>query len=150
MPLDNAYVISTSKLTAIGDAIRGKIGSSSSMTLDEMATEIANISGGGSAIESGTFTGNGSKTISITMQNNPSHVMIYSPFADFGTKNAWNTAIVIYNVGESYYALSFYGSSNMNPNRKDESNISYANGTWMLTGLQYATRSGKTYYWFAW
>ena len=37
----------TDKLTAIGDAIRTKTGGTDLLTLDQMATEIANISGGG-------------------------------------------------------------------------------------------------------
>lgn len=37
----------TDKLTAIGDAIRGKTGGTEPLTLDQMATEIANIQGGG-------------------------------------------------------------------------------------------------------
>lgn len=42
-------IVATSKLTAIGNAIRSKTGSSSEMTLDQMATAITNIpSGGGS------------------------------------------------------------------------------------------------------
>ena len=36
----------TDKLTAIGDAIRTKTGGTNLLTLDQMATEIANISGG--------------------------------------------------------------------------------------------------------
>ena len=37
----------TDKLTAIGDAIRTKTGGTDLLTLDQMATEIANIQGGG-------------------------------------------------------------------------------------------------------
>ena len=37
----------TNKLSAIGDAIRGKTGKSELMTLDEMPDEIESISGGG-------------------------------------------------------------------------------------------------------
>lgn len=37
----------TEKLTAIADAIRGKTGKTEEMTLDQMATEIAGITGGG-------------------------------------------------------------------------------------------------------
>lgn len=39
------------KLTAIADAIRAKTGKSSTMTLDEMPTEIASISGGGGGFD---------------------------------------------------------------------------------------------------
>jgi hypothetical protein len=37
------------KLTAIADAIRAKTGKTDSLTLDQMPTEIGNISGGGSS-----------------------------------------------------------------------------------------------------
>lgn len=51
-------VVSSSKLTAIANAIRTKAGTQSSMTLDEMPTAIANIpSGGGSTIDLTGYTG---------------------------------------------------------------------------------------------
>ena len=37
----------TNKLTAIGNAIRGKTGKTELLTLDQMPTEISNIQGGG-------------------------------------------------------------------------------------------------------
>ena len=40
-------IVTESKLTAIGDAIRQQLGTSTPYTLDEMATAIASISGGG-------------------------------------------------------------------------------------------------------
>lgn len=51
-------VVSSSKLTAIANAIRTKAGTQSSMTLDDMPTAIANIpSGGGSTIDLTGYTG---------------------------------------------------------------------------------------------
>lgn len=51
-------VVSSSKLTAIANAIRTKAGTQNSMTLDEMPTAIANIpSGGGSTIDLTGYTG---------------------------------------------------------------------------------------------
>lgn len=41
------YIIDGAQLTAIADAIRGKTGESSTMTVDEMPDEISGISGGG-------------------------------------------------------------------------------------------------------
>ena len=41
----------TDKLTAIGDAIRGKTGSTDLLTLDQMITEITNIQGSGNNID---------------------------------------------------------------------------------------------------
>lgn len=150
MPLDNKYVITTSKLTAIGDAIRTKTGSAASMTLDEMVTAIGSISGGGSSMESGTFTGNDTKTVALSLQSQPSHVMFYSPFADFGTDSVWNCILFVWNAGEAYYNISFYGTNNTNAQRKAETNVNYANGTLTISNLSYPTRSGKTYYWYAW
>ncbi len=49
MSLPNEVIISTSKLTALGDAIRSKTGGQSDLTLDEMATAVANIPSGGSS-----------------------------------------------------------------------------------------------------
>lgn len=48
----------TDKLIAIADAIRGKTGGTDALTLDQMATAIAAIEtgGGGSAVQSGSFT----------------------------------------------------------------------------------------------
>ena len=48
----------TNKLSAIGDAIRGKTGKSELMTLDEMPDEIESISGGGEEWPETTLTGN--------------------------------------------------------------------------------------------
>ena len=42
----------TAKLTNIGDAIRTKTGTTSSLLLDDMPTAISNISGGGSSSDS--------------------------------------------------------------------------------------------------
>lgn len=150
MPLDSKYVITTSKLTAIGDAIRTKTGSAASMTLDEMVTAIGSISGGGSSMESGTVTGNNSKTITFPCQTQPSHVAIYSPAADFGTDSVWNTIALLWNSGEVIWDVSSYSTSNIAVNKVAESNVTYTNGTLTIANLKYPTRSGKTYYWYAW
>lgn len=44
-------IVQTSKLIALGDAIRGKTGSSEEMTVDEMATAVANIPTSGETYE---------------------------------------------------------------------------------------------------
>lgn len=57
-------LISKSKLTAIGDAIRAKTGDTATMTPEQMAAAIANISGGGEIKQAtGTLTGT---TITVT------------------------------------------------------------------------------------
>ena len=50
----------TNKLTAIADAIRGKTGTTNTLTLDEMPTAISNISSGGGDLPEEAFniTGN--------------------------------------------------------------------------------------------
>ncbi len=46
MSLPEKVAISTSKLIAVGDAVRAKTGGSEEMTLDEMATAVTNIPSG--------------------------------------------------------------------------------------------------------
>lgn len=56
-------IVATSKLIAIANAIRTKTGESAEMTLDEMATEIGNISTSSSAVlEALSVTSNGTYT----------------------------------------------------------------------------------------
>lgn len=50
MSLPNEVIVSTSKLTAIGDAIRSKTGGQEDLTLDEMATAVSGISTGSSDV----------------------------------------------------------------------------------------------------
>ena len=47
MPEDIKYIINESQLTAIGSAIRSKLGEQTLYTVDQMPTKIGNISGGG-------------------------------------------------------------------------------------------------------
>ena len=49
-------IVTESKLTAIGDAIRQQLGTSTPYTLDEMATAIASISGGGGGGDDDKFS----------------------------------------------------------------------------------------------
>lgn len=102
-------------------------------------------------VVSGTFVGNNSKSISIPLSFNPDHVMIFSPYADFGTDNVWNTAVVVYNKNDSYYyGVYLYGTSNIGANKKGVSLVSYQSGNLTISNIPYATRNGKTYYWYAW
>lgn len=50
MPEDTKYIINESQLTAIGSAIRSKLGEQTLYTVDQMPTKIGNISGGGSNV----------------------------------------------------------------------------------------------------
>lgn len=56
----------TDKLTAIANAIRAKTGKSTAMTLDEMPTEIASISGGGGITPTGTINISQNGTFDVT------------------------------------------------------------------------------------
>ncbi len=67
----------TDKLTAIADAIRGKTGKTESMTLAQMATEIAGIkTGGGGGMESGEITLSDHYNITIPVSSKKTHVML--------------------------------------------------------------------------
>jgi len=85
----------TNKLTAIANAIRAKTGGSAQLSLDDMVTEIGNISGGSAAvIESKNITENGTYTA-------PSGVDGYSP--------------IVVNVPSSFPNITFSGNiSNLN------------------------------------
>ena len=50
-------IVQTSKLIALGDAIRAKTGSSAEMTIDEMATAVANIPTGGGSVQANVYEG---------------------------------------------------------------------------------------------
>ena len=53
MSLPNEVVVSTSKLTALGDAVRSRFGVSGELTLDEMATDIEDCKSGSGVISYG-------------------------------------------------------------------------------------------------
>ena len=57
-------IVATSKLTAIGNAIRGKTGGSAELTLDDMATAITNIPTG--ITPTGTININSNGTVDVT------------------------------------------------------------------------------------
>lgn len=106
---------------------------------------------GGSGVESGTFTGDETKTIAINISSQPSYVLITSPHSDFGEDNTWNTLELLYCSGNSnYFAVQRYGTSNVGVNDISVAGVSYENGVFTINNLRYGTRSGKTYYWFAW
>ena len=93
----------TDKLTAIGDAIRGKTGKTEGLTLDQMATEISGIQAGG-AIEPLTVTENGTYTA-------PSGVDGYNPV----TVNVAGSApiekgVVYVTVNSTVRHAVFYGT----------------------------------------
>lgn len=81
----------TSKLTAIADAIRQKTGKSGKLTLDQMASEVLAIQGGGSlpsgfkAIAKGTHTlgsavtGSGTFTVTHNLGETPDMFLFYAP-----------------------------------------------------------------------
>ena len=74
------------KLTAIADAIRGKTGKSEGLTLDQMATEIAGITGGG-GMESGELTITGHYAFSVPVSSKKSHILVYPKTIEDSTHN---------------------------------------------------------------
>lgn len=74
----------TDKLVAIANAIRAKTGETEQMTLDQMATAIAGIAGGGiEGAAGGKFTWNGNYPVQCDcsgMDSAPTGFMIYCPY----------------------------------------------------------------------
>lgn len=156
MPLDSKYVITTSKLTAIGDAIRTKTGSAASMTLDEMVTAIGSISGGGgsSGLQTGKVTfESAAHTFTLQISTQPSHVMLFiSDDADIDTSNTWKlTEFMISKWGSVSESILRYGASNRSV--AASSTYSWANGVLSATigsNSAYKTIANVEYTWFAW
>lgn len=155
MPLDSQYVITTSKLTAIGDAIRAKTGSAASMTLDEMVTAIGSISGGGSSeLQTGKVTfASAAHTFTLQIPAQPSHVMLFvSDDADIDTTNTWKlTEFMISKWGSVSESIMRYGASNRSV--AASSTYSWENGVLSATigsNSAYKTIANVEYTWFAW
>lgn len=157
MPLDSQYVITTSKLTAIADAIRTKTGSAASMTLDEMVTAIGSISGGGggsSGIQTGKVTfASAAHTFTLQIPVQPSHVMLFiSDDADIDTTTTWKlTEFMISKWGSVSESILRYGASNRSV--AASSTYSWANGVLSATigsNSGYKTIANVEYTWFAW
>ena len=70
----------TDKLTSIADAIRGKTGKTEEMTLDQMATEIAEIEVGG---------GNSSVSLTLTADGNNAQNLVDAILLAFDVKNGF-------------------------------------------------------------
>lgn len=87
----------TDKLTAIGDAVRTKTGGTDLLTLDQMATEIANISGGGGGdidfnIEQITVQSSASTSftqLTLTPDVNKNNIWIIPLRSNTGSSNAY-------------------------------------------------------------
>lgn len=69
--MSDKVIVSKSKLTAIGDAIREKAGVSGTLTLDEMASKISNIQSGGSTINVMKTLLDGTKNANYLFQKYP-------------------------------------------------------------------------------
>ena len=129
----------TDKLTAIGNAIRTKTGGTNLLTLDQMATEISNISssGGGSwstaNITSPVNTYN--KTFDISnyvLDDNKNWMLFFS--ATYNSSSSWETAFIAPFLSELYdstkpYGLIYTKSRNNNGSSSGNTNIlGYSNG----------------------
>ena len=129
----------TNKLSAIGNAIREKTGGTGLLTLDQMATEISNISssGGGSwstaNITSPVNTYN--KTFDISnyvLDDNKNWMLFFS--ATYNSSSSWETAFIAPFLSELYdstkpYGLIYTKSRNNNGSSSGNTNIlGYSNG----------------------
>lgn len=91
------YVVDSTELTAIANAIRAKSGGSGSLAFSaDFISEIGNISGGGESgaavVASGTFVGNGDYTISVSVgKKMPQTDFIFKFWVDAGTEFAYDT-----------------------------------------------------------
>lgn len=107
----------TDKLTAIGDAIRGKTGGTEPLTLDQMATEIANIQGGGGGGTWSTATITTASTsyaydkkfdISNYVSNDNKNWFLFVSSTENST-SMWQTAFIAPFLSELYYSTKPYG-----------------------------------------
>lgn len=142
-----------SKMTAIADAIRGKTGKTDSLTLDQMATEIAGIeTGGGSGggnMESGEFVGvKGSFNIPVSSKK--THVMMFPQNVNDENGNTNRISYLFANEANYQITLCHGGSStaiergeNVAVNFTD-TNITFS---FWSTGIPCNT---IPFYWFAW
>ena len=99
-------IVTESKLTAIGDAIRQQLGTSVSYTLDEMASAIASISGGGGGggNEDAIIEGN----VSTITNNTASRIKAYlfSGISTLTEANFGNVAVISQSAFAFCYHLS--------------------------------------------
>lgn len=107
----------TDKLTAIADAIRAKTGKSDSLTLDQMPTEIANITGGG---------GSSADVRYVTFTNPATGETFVKPVAvgddcvDVVAKGLWATPT---QESTAQYDYAFANSWSAEPNGSSDANI---------------------------
>ena len=164
------YLIHDSTLEDIADAIRSKTGGSSLINPEDMPTEIASISGGGSLpssiskIDGGTFTfaSNTSTTnapISHNLGEAPKCFVIWADDLDLST--AGNNAVIRgafirdasqSTTGSYLYQMNVY-NGNMNPYTRNIGNnySDYANESTISfnVGNNYYVAT-NTYNWLAW
>lgn len=130
----------TNKLSAIGNAIREKTGGTNLLTLDQMATEIANISGGGgggswstATITSPTTTYNKTFDISNYVSDDNKNWMLFFS-ATYSSSSSWETAFIAPFLSELYESTKTYGliytrSRNNSGSSSGNTNIlGYSNG----------------------
>lgn len=104
----------TDKLSAIGNAIREKTGGTDLLTLDQMVTEIANISssGGGSwstaTITAPTTTYNKTFDISNYVSDDNKNWMLFLS-ATYNNSYNWETAFIAPFLSELYDSTKTYG-----------------------------------------
>lgn len=161
----------TDKLTSIANAIRSKTGRSGKLTLDQMVTEIASISGGGgglpsgiSAIKMGTHTVSSDVAYGTAVNITHNLGVIPDLFIVYATSNTAVTYSELFMVrgteimyrGSSYHTLVAYRSNSTTSVSATFANSSQG-GIYSLTATKatmsghqssYYVRSG-TYKWIA-
>lgn len=153
----------TDKLTNIANAIRTKTGKSAKLTLDQMVTEIASISGGGgglptgiSKFDFGTFTVNSAFTTTRQTYNHnlgvtPDLMIVWTPSniattysmlaAIRGTQFGWRSSS--YNNH-----MAYHGNSTTSVTWTNSSSTTYGISNMTTTTFQLAS-SSTSYYWRA-
>lgn len=134
----------TNKLSAIGNAIREKTGGTDLLTLDQMATEIANIQGGGT-VEELTITSNGT-------YNPPAGIDGYAPIVVNVPQDGAPSANDLQISGNCSYRFANNGWNwilNTYGNQITTYNISNLNrcfyGSYMLTTIPISVFKGSIY-----
>lgn len=138
------------KLTAIGDAIRGKTGGTDALTLDRMAAEIAGIEAGGSgSMESGELTTTSANYYGfiIPVSSKKTHVVIYPKVFEDETHNSGRISYWLVVEGWGQIDIRKGGGIYMRPSTDmsttfNDTSIAFREGK--------APYNTGEYYWYAW
>ena len=157
------------KLAAIADAIRGKTGKSDGLTLDQMATEIANIeAGGGVGMESGEIALADHYNITIPVSSKKTHVVLMAKNLGALISNPTDSGAVARRISfvfgaEGVCLMETSVKTGYNSNTGMASGDCYLydtteaaqgyarfNENSIVLRIQYSPMNLLEYYWFAW